>query len=489
MKKFLTTLLAATFLATPVYAQDEEKKPNVIVIMVDNLGWGELGVYGGGELRGAPTPRLDQLASEGLRLLNFNVEPQCTPSRSAFMTGRHPIRSGTTKVVWGMLYGMTSWEKTMPELFSEQGYVTGMFGKWHLGDTPGRFPTDQGFDVWYGIANTTDEAMYSSQFQYDPEVGTTPFIQEVQADETTFYHAHKVGVSPIMESEEGKVPVQVKAYDISARRIIDSELTERAIEFMEKSVDANLPFFAFVPLTQPHMPTLPHPDFDGVTGNGHYADVMTEIDYRTGQLLDAIDELGIRDNTIVIWMSDNGPEFFYPWHGTAGPWKGTYFTIWEGSLRVPFLIRWPGKIEAGRTSNEIVHMTDLLPSLARVAGYEVPKDRIIDGVDQLDFILGNQEQSNREGFIIYNGDEVFGYKWRNWKLHLIELEKMDGHPERLNVPKIYNLITDPKEEYNVGPDATWVLPVLLKKIVNFKKTFAKEPPIPLGTPDPLNLDE
>ena len=128
-------------------------------MMVDNLGWGELGVYGGGVLRGAETPRLDTLAAEGLRMLNFNVEPQCTPSRSAFMTGRHPIRSGTTKVVWGMLYGMTQWERTLPELLSEQGYATAMYGKWHLGDTPGRFPTDQGFDEWYGIANTTDEAL------------------------------------------------------------------------------------------------------------------------------------------------------------------------------------------------------------------------------------------------------------------------------------------------------------------------------------------
>lgn len=135
------------------------KTPNIVVIMVDNLGWGELGCYGGGTLRGAPTPNLDKLASEGIQFQNFNVEPQCTPSRSAFMTGRHPIRSGTTKVVWGVLYGMTNWEITLPELLSDKGYSTGMFGKWHLGDTRGRFPTDQGFDEWYGIANTTDESV------------------------------------------------------------------------------------------------------------------------------------------------------------------------------------------------------------------------------------------------------------------------------------------------------------------------------------------
>ncbi len=144
---FLTSVLVLTPWWSLALAAE---RPNVVVMMVDNLGWGELGVYGGGELRGAPTPRLDKLASEGMLLQNFNVEPQCTPSRSAFMTGRHPIRSGTTRVVWGMLYGLTSWEITVAELFSGAGYATGMFGKWHLGDVQGRLPTDQGFDEWYG---------------------------------------------------------------------------------------------------------------------------------------------------------------------------------------------------------------------------------------------------------------------------------------------------------------------------------------------------
>jgi arylsulfatase len=229
---------------------------------------------------------------------------------------------------------------------------------------------------------------------------------------------------------------------------------------------------------------LPHPDFDGKTGNGHYADVLAEIDYRAGQILDAIDKLKIRDNTVVIWLSDNGPEYFYPWHGTAGPWRGNYFTAWEGSMRAPFLIRWPGKIPAGSVSNEIIHVVDLLPTLGKIAGYKVPDDRIIDGVDQLAFFTGKQKKSNREGFIIYNNDDVYGYKWRNWKMHLFELENMNSEPMRLNVPRVYNLITDPKEEYNMASEATWVLPVMFKKIIEFQKTLAQEPPIRLGTPDP-----
>jgi arylsulfatase len=273
-------------------------------------------------------------------------------------------------------------------------------------------------------------------------------------------------------------------YDIPARRTIDAALVQLTTAFMKRSVETKKPFFAFVPLTQPHMPTLPHPDFEGKTGNGHYADVLAEIDHRTGQILDAVDDLGVRDNTLIIFLSDNGPEYFYPWQGTSGPWRGNYFTALEGSLRVPFLIRWPGKVSAGRVSNEVMHLVDILPTFARVAGYDTPSDRMIDGVDQLDFLVGKQEKSNREGFPIFNGDELFAYKWRNWKGHLIELDKMDGTPQRLNVPKIYNLITDPKEEYNMGTEATWVAPIVMGRIVAFQKTLAMEPPIRLGTPDP-----
>ena len=462
IRTLVIALLAAALLMPSVVSAQNEK-PNVVVIMLDNHGWGELGVYGGGVLRGAPTPRLDKLASEGMQLLNFNVEPQCTPSRSAFMTGRHPIRSGTDRVVWGMLYGMVGWEETMAELFSDAGYATGMFGKWHLGDVKGRYPTDQGFDEFYGVLNTTDESEYSSQFQYDPEAFDPPQIQ--------------------MGTRGGEL-TNVKPYDVPARREIDAELTRRSIDFMQRKVAADEPFFAFIPFTQPHLPTLPHPDFDGKTGNGHYADVTTEMDHRTGQILDAIDDLGIRDNTIVLWTSDNGPEFFYPWHGTSGPWRGNYFTVWEGSLRVACLVRWPGKIPAGSVSNEIIHITDLLPTFSRVAGYEVPNDRIIDGVDQLDFFLGKQEKSNREGFPAYNGNQLFAYKWRNWKMHLVELDTMNSVPERLNVPRVYNLITDPKEAYNMASEATWVLPVQFPQHIAFHPPRAHAPPIQLGTPDP-----
>jgi arylsulfatase len=231
--------------------------------------------------------------------------------------------------------------------------------------------------------------------------------------------------------------------------MIDGELTDKTIDFMKRSVKSKKPFFAFVPFTHAHLPTLSHPDFAGKTGNGAYADVLSEIDHRSGQILDALDDLGVAGNTLVLWLSDNGPEEIEGYHGTAGYWRGNYFTALEGSLRVPALARWPGKIPAGRVSNEIVHMVDVLPTLARIAGAEVPTDRIIDGVDQHDFLIGKQEKSNREGFPAFNGDDLFAYKWRNWKMHFIELDSMFGKPARLNMPHLYNLIEDPKELYPV----------------------------------------
>jgi len=446
---------------TTVWAASE--KPNILIILVDNLGYGELGVYGGGELRGAPTPRIDMLAAEGMRLTNFNVEPQCTPSRSALMTGRHPIRSGTTKVVWGMLYGMVGWEKTMPELLSEQGYATGMFGKWHLGDTKGRFPTDQGFDEWYGIANTTDESQYSSQYQYDDKVGLKPFVQE---------------------AKRGEGPKTVKPYNLTERRLIDAELTRRAIDFMGRETKAGKPFFAFVPLTQVHLPTIPHPDFSSKTGNGDFADSVVEMDYRVGEMLDAVKKLGIDDKTIVIFVSDNGPEEVAAYRGTSGFWRGNYFTALEGSLRAPFIMRWPSKVPAGKVTNEMVHIADLLPTFAGVGGYQVPTDRMIDGIDQSDLFFSANGHSKREGFPVYNGDDLFAYKWRNWKVHFIELNSMFGNPQKRNVPLVYNLIKDPKESLDIAPESTWILPVVMSRIVAFQKTLQAEPPIRLGTAEP-----
>ena len=453
------------------------RKPNIVLMLTDNLGYGELGVYGGGILRGAPTPRIDTLASEGTRLLNFNVEAQCTPSRSALMTGRFPIRSGTYQVPrGGVPEGLTTWEMTLAQLLSAQGYATGIWGKWHLGSAEARLPTNRGFDEWYGIPRTYSEVFWPS---LNDTHSLWPSVGAKQG-----WDPKLVPAEPIYEARKGEQPRKVAELDLDRRRAMEKEITTRAIEFIKRTAHSGKPFFAYVSFSLFHMPTLPNPEFAGRTGNGDWADCLAEMDYRTGQILDAIKEAGVEDNTIVIFTSDNGPEATHPWEGDSGPWRGTYFTAMEASLRAPFTIRWPGKIPAGRVSNEIVHIVDLFTTLARVGGADIPQDRPIDGVDQMAFFLAKQEHSNREGFPAYVADRLQAVKWRNWKMHLIWQENMYDAPQRLPLPKIINLLTDLKEERDVLIHDGWVTYPMMKIVNEFEESLKKFPPIKMGTPDP-----
>jgi len=472
-------LLASLLAGVAPQTKAADRKPNIVLILTDNLGYGELGCYGGGILRGAPTPRIDELAAQGTRLLNFNVEAQCTPSRSALMTGRFSIRSGTYEVpIGGAPDGLTLWEVTIAELLSAQGYATGMWGKWHLGSAESRFPTHQGFDEWFGIPRTYDEAMWPS---FNDTKSAWPSVGAKQG-----WHAQEAPPESSYEARKGEKARVVGTLDIEKRRTMEAEITNRAVDFIQRNAKARKPFFAYVSSSMVHMPTLPNPEFAGKTGNGDWADCLAEMDFRTGQILDAIKSAGIEDNTLVIFCSDNGPEATHPWEGDSGPWRGTYFTAMEASLRAPFIIRWPGKVPAGRVSNEIVHIVDSYTTLARVGGAPIPKDRPIDGVDQLDFFLGKQEHSNREGFPAYVADRLSAVKWRNWKVHFIWQENMYDPPQRLPVPKVINLLTDLKEEHDVGAMNSWIAGPLTKIVGDFEASLKAHPPIKAGTPDPYS---
>ncbi len=439
-------------------------RPNIVLILADNLGWGELGCYGGGVLRGAPTPRIDDLATQGLKFLNFNVESDCVPTRSALMTGRQAIRTGAFQSVpAGLPQGLTKWEVLLPEVLSANGYATAHYGKWHLGDIEGRLPNDRGFDDWYGLPRTSNESMFTSSRTYDPDL---------------------VGLPYIMEGKKGGKSSKVKIFDEDTRRTIDGELIDKTIDFMAEQSKAGTPFFAYVPITQMHFPNLPHPDFIGATEHGEMADSLAEMDHRVGQIVDAIDELGIADDTILIFGSDNGPEFRTPWRGTAGFWRSTYHTAMEGSLRVPFMIRWPGNISEGGVTDEVVHIADLFPTIHRIIGAEVPADRPIDGIDQLDFFTGKQEKSNREGFVFYIKDELRAVKWREWKLHLVWEPEVNDGAIKLEAPYLFNLIQDPKEMTNVMMDNTWVRSVTMRMIHEFRESMKEFPPVPPGALDP-----
>ena len=439
------------------------EQPNIVLVVADNLGWGELGCYGGGALRGAPTPRIDQLASEGVLLQNFNVESDCVPTRSALMTGRHPIRTGCLQSVPpGLPQGLTRWELTLAQLLSAAGYATAHFGKWHLGDIHGRYPSDRGFDEWYGIPRTTDESQFTSSIGFDPSAADLPYIMEGKAGEPT---------------------QEVKLYDLDARRQIDADLIDKSCEFMQRHAVAKKPFFLYLPLVHLHFPTLPHPDFAGTTGHGDFADSMAEMDHRVGQVIDEVERLGIADDTLFIFCSDNGPEFRAPYRGTAGPWRGTYHTAMEGSLRVPFIARWPGRIRPGRVSNEILHVTDIFTTLAQVGGASLPTDRPIDGVDQRRFLLENEEKSAREGFIFYIKQEMRALKWRDWKLHFYWEPEVNEGKGKLESPYLFNLTRDPKEETDVLVFNTWVMGPMLRMVKAFNDSVAASPNTKPGAQD------
>jgi arylsulfatase A-like enzyme len=464
-------LIVFGLLSSTVVAKEQ---PNIVLVFMDNFGWGEPGFNGGGIVRGAATPRMDQIAAEGLRLTNFNVEVQCTPSRSALMTGRYAIRSGNGSVPLGEgVYGLVQWEVTLAEMLADAGYATAMFGKWHLGRTKGRFPTDQGFDEWYGVPNSTDESVYSSLEGF-AESGVTETY--------------------VLEAKKGNTPKKVRPYRLDYRPLIDRDLTDKAKDFMQRQAAAGKPFFVYLPYTATHFPTMPHPDFVGKSGNGPWGDLLMQIDSYTGELLDTLDELGVADNTIFIFTADNGPEALSAGetsltvetavHGSAGPWRSSLFTGYEGALRVPFAMRWPNKIKPGGVSDEIVHAMDIYPTLAKVAGAKVPEDRLIDGVDVADFLLGKKDKSGREGFVIYMGNDIFGVKWRNWKLHFKEQSGWNGVLREYTMPRVYNLMNDPQEVDNVLFPNTWVPKAALVQLEEHVASLQAEPPIRAGAADP-----
>lgn len=470
MKNKLVALSLIGLLHAPLCASSQ---PNVVLVIMDNFAYGELGSYGGGVIRGAATPNLDKVAQEGLRLTNFNVEAQCVPSRAALMTGRYAIRSGNAKVPFdrNAPYGPTQWEYTMAEMFSDAGYKTAMYGKWHLGHTEGRFPTDHGFDTWWGIPNSTDESLW---------VGNSMIPDDAK---------HMVNKSEVLTSVKGqKVPTVVKPFDLKQRALMDAELTQKAVDYIKENAKKDKPYFLYVPYTQTHQPRLPHPDFVGKSGNGVWGDLLMQIDSYNGKILDAIKESGTEDNTIFIFTSDNGGDFFDD-ASFPGPWRGSYFTGLEGSLRVPFIVKWPNNIPAGGVSNEIVHISDMLRTLTTVAKGKLPTDRIIDSLDMSEFFAGKTKKSPRDSVIAYVADQVFAVKWKNWKAAFKEQDA--GYGAEINhyqTPNVYNLINDPREEKAISMEGIqkngWVGTPIINVLNAHLKTLKEEPPIKEGTPDP-----
>lgn len=451
MKKLFPYLVCLHFFCVTSFIL-AQTKPNVVLIFPDNLGVGEVASFGGA--RSVPTPNIDRIGEEGIRLTNFNVEYSCTPSRIAIMTGRYAVRAGED-----YYSGTTLWEETLPERLKSEGYATALYGKWDLGakDWLGnREPTDQGFDKWYGIPGTTTSSQYPSMEGFDSSLQPEPYIWEGTA---------------------GSDSKKVKPFNPDTRRTIDREAAEKSIAFIKENVKKEQPFFLYYAMTQLHFPALPHPDKAGTTGAGDMGDSMADVDFNVGLILNQLKELGIEDNTLVIWCTDNGAEMRRPWRGSPGPFRGYYNSAMEGGVRTPAVIRWPNKIKAGQVSNEIIHEVDLFTTIINATGSDkaVPKDRFIDGVNQLPFLEGKQEHANRESAIFTQqfGD-IMAVKWRNWKLWYVYKTEMPD-PEPDNLVRLFDLRVDPREEIDVKDYYPGVIGIMDSIVHNYEKTFIEYP--------------
>jgi arylsulfatase len=461
-------------------------KPNVVFILADNVGYGDLGPYGGGELRGFPTPRSDQLAREGLRLTQYLVEPACTPSRAALMTGAYSIRNGLSLVVIPNTSNTLGANvPTMGQLFKGQGYATAIFGKWHLGQNPESLPTAHGFDEYYGIP--PEESWDSCGFV------TTMKI----------YHAYPqlsdselLAKGPqIVEGVAGGPLKTVKPYTPEVRAEIDNELVAKSIDFMTRQVKAGKPFFLYLPFSMGHEPDLPSKQFQGKSRVGNYGDKMMEGDYHVGQILDSLKQLGVDDNTLLVFASDNGPtgdncgnqgNWGTRDSGCELPFRGWLGEATEGSIRTFGFARWPGHIKPGTTSYAMFSIMDWFPTFANIIGASMPTDRPIDGVDQTDVLLGKSEMGNRESLLSFIGDQIVAVRWKQWRGYFTDVYPtgtgmqrqagmLSGNAPIVGYPKVYNIEMDPHEDYDIGIIYDWVWEPLLAVVENYLETVKKYP--------------
>ncbi len=450
MKRFalLACLIAVTF------ARAADSKPNIVLIFTDDQGYNDVGCFGSKTIK---TPNLDRMASEGLRLTSFYAQPVCGVSRAALMTGSYPIRVAEPDNVKQLHTVPHPQEITMAEVLKSAGYATGIIGKWHLGnggDGPGGFdpatmPNAQGFDYFYGTPRFN---------------GFTVFVEDTPMR------------SPIMRNQEVVVEA-VESWDH-----ITADYTKEAIQYIDQHQDE--PFFLYLAHNLPHIPVGASENFKGKSEGGPYGDTIEEIDWSTGQILDHLKKVGIDDNTLVVFTSDNGPwvettagmkpdgRVFIPrdHSGNADPLRGWKMSAWEGGSRVPFIARWPGKIAEGRVSAEILSTMDFLPTFAKLAGAKLPTDRTLDGGDATAFLLGKSEASPRDDYLYYAGCLLTGVRVHQWKLVL----PRPGNPpgtgwwgrmiEAIEETQLFDLNADPGETTNVADKNPDVVAKLMQRI-------------------------
>ena len=477
----LTLILALAPIAS---AQD---RPNILVIWGDDIGPYNISAYNMG-MMGYKTPNIDRIAKEGIIFTDAYGDQSCTAGRSSFITGQHPIRTGLTKVgLPGAEEGLHKDDPTIAEMLKPHGYMTGQFGKNHLGDRDEHLPSNHGFDEFFGN-------LYHLNAEDEPE---HPMYPKDPAFKERFGPR---GV--IKSSADGEIqdtgPLTKKRMET-----VDEEFLTASLDFIDRANSQGKPFFVWFNSSRMHVWTRLKPESDGVTGQGLYADGMVEHDGHVGQLLAKLDELGIADNTIVMYSTDNGAELALWPDGGYTPYRGEKNSNWEGGYRVPMMVRWPGKIEAGQVSNEIIAMMDWMPTLLAVAGDPNVKEKLkngmrvggerykvhLDGYNFLPYFTGQEEKGPRDDFI-YSSDtgDIVGVRDGDYKMVFREqrahgMEVWRNPYTVLRMPRIFNLRMDPYErmDHEGAGYEQWMAEHIflmmpaMTKVAQFKATFQEFP--------------
>lgn len=439
-------LIAFLFSVTLIFAAPAAEKPNVIIIYNDDQGYQDLGCFGSPNIS---TPRIDQLAKEGVRFTNFySSSSVCSASRASLMTGCYAPRVGVPGVIGaGSNVGLKQGHVTIAEVLKSVGYATAAIGKWHLGDMPQFLPINQGFDSYYGIPYSND--MYPSRHTKYSENCLWREGFGPDSLNRLFAGMEPNNIRPIAVKE--KVPLlrnlECIEYPVN-QTTVTKRYADEGIKFIQKSVKEKKPFFLYLANSMTHTPLNASPEFIGKSKRGLYGDVVEEIDFNTGRILDLLKELGIEENTIVIYSSDNGPWLTKGEHsGSALPLFEGKFTSFEGGMRVPCIVRWPKGISAGTTCTELAATMDILPTLADITGAKLPEMEL-DGKNILDLWKGKQgaKSPHEYYFMVHNGEAV---RWGDWKYHKKEVFQVKGTARESNSPTLYNLKDDIGESKNV----------------------------------------
>ncbi|MBN7796977.1 arylsulfatase [Parahaliea mediterranea] len=476
-------LVAATVAVSCAAAVSQAAdKPNILVIWGDDIGWSNLSAYHRGMLGGS-TPNIDRIANEGAMFTDYYGEQSCTAGRSAFITGQHPLRTGLLKVgMPGADIGLQAEDPTIAELLKPHGYVTGQFGKNHLGDKDEFLPTNHGFDEFFGN-------LYHLNAEEEPE---TYFYPKDPA-----FHNRFAPRGVIRSYADGKIedtgPLTRKRMEM-----VDQEFTDSAIKFIEKAHKDDKPFFVWFNATRMHVWTRLAPKWDGASGYGLYADGLMEHDYHVGLLLDKLDELGISDDTIVVYSTDNGSQTgTYPDAGVE-PFRGEKGSTWEGGFRVPAMIRWPGVVEPGTVINDIFSHLDWMPTLLTAAGEPGVKQKLLkghragdktfkvhlDGYDQTELLAGKGPGKRTTLYYFDDNANFNAIRWNDWKIHFgWSMDGWAGQREALNFPRMVHLRSDPYEtSLDSGlytrffGDQLWLFVPVQQEVGKWLMTFRQFPP-------------